>query len=69
MFSTPQLLAFERRLVQVDQLNLVKSTCIECGAKIIGSVADRLQEDEAEHLADCYGSARKQSAVIDDGSG
>jgi hypothetical protein len=36
---------------------LIESTCIRCDAKIVGSIADTLRQDEAEHMKHCFGDA------------
>lgn len=54
MTFIPQLPAFNRCVIQIGRM-LIESTCIRCGAKIVGSIADTLQEDEAEHIAECRG--------------
>ena len=61
LFSTvPQLLAFERRVIETDRLARIESTCLNCGAKIVGSIAFSLQRDEADHMAECHYNIRSR---------
>jgi hypothetical protein len=59
MASTPQLLAFDRRLIQIGDRMLIESTCMRCGAKVIGTITETLLQDEADHVSKCprYGLA------------
>ncbi len=54
--SNPQSSGFRRRLVIVGQRTLIESVCIACGTKIVGSAAETLPQDEADHLLKCAAS-------------
>jgi hypothetical protein len=56
MASYPsQPVLFDRRLIYVDGRSCVQSVCLVCGAHIVGSITEALLQDEAEHVAHCFG--------------
>ena len=51
--SSQRLAFFRRDLLQNNERLLIKSTCRNCGAVIVGSVAETLPDDEENHVAQC----------------
>ncbi len=49
--------AFTRQLV--NDASQIESRCIYCGAVIVGSAAQHLQEDEEDHREHCPAATRK----------
>ncbi len=44
---------YERKLIEKGQRVLIESVCGLCGRRIVGSVTEKLQEDEAAHAVEC----------------
>jgi hypothetical protein len=54
---SPQPVLFNHSPIYVDGRSRVKSVCVLCGARIVGSVTETLLQDEAAHVARCPGRA------------
>jgi 5-methylcytosine-specific restriction endonuclease McrA len=61
--SSQRLAFFRRDLLQNNERLLIKSTCRNCGAVIVGSVAETLPDDEDNHVAQCSSSASPRPAA------
>lgn len=44
---------FDRKPVDGSHYLQIESTCAFCGYRIVGSVSDRLQQDETDHARNC----------------
>lgn len=51
--ASEQTERYLRELVEQQGRWLIKSTCRDCGAVIVGSMMERLADDEERHLRQC----------------